>query len=277
MKPYFYLLLIPAIFILFSCTTNKIHKFPIAMQCWTFRHFTFFETLDKIDELGIKFLQAYPGQRLDSSMPDVKMGHNLSDSLMQFVKSKLNEHGIKLVSYGVVGFENNEVSMRQVFDFAKNMGIEIIVTEPKFDDYSLIEKMVKEYNIKIAIHNHPLPSKYALPETVLEHITGLDNRIGACADTGHWLRTSVVPLDALKMLTGRIVDVHLKDLNEFGKKEAFDVPFGQGKADIKSVLTELSRQNYQGYLTIEYENEEEADNPSPSIAKGIEYITSLSR
>lgn len=253
----------------------RIRKFPIAVQCWTFRKFSFFETLKKVRELGVKCLQPYPGQKLSYDIPDVRFDHNLDDHQIKLVKSKLKEYGLTLVSYGVVGFENNEESMRKVFDFAKKMGIRTIVTEPEYDDYYLIERMVKEYNINIAIHNHPEPSKYARPETVLDHVKGLDGRIGSCADTGHWMRGGIKPVEALRLLKGRILDVHLKDRNEFGTEGAYDVPFGQGKANIHDILAELTLQNCHAYLSIEHENPEEVDNPSPSVKKGIEYIKSI--
>jgi len=262
-----------------AITTNyqnvNIRQFPVAMQCWTFRKFTFFETLQKVKDLGIQYLEAYPGQALSSDLPDIKFDHNLSDEQKQIVKAKLNKLGIILVNYGVVGLGKDEASMAKVFDFARQMGIKTIMTEPDFEDFPLIEKMVQKYDIQVAIHNHPRPSRYALPKTVLEHVKNLDKRIGSCADTGHWMRSGVVPVEALRLLKGRIISTHLKDLNEFGVQEAYDVPFGQGKANIHDILAELTLQNFQGYLTIEYENEQEANNPSPSIKKGIEYIRSI--
>lgn len=253
----------------------RIKKLPIALQCWTFRKFTFFETLEKAKELGIKYLQPYPGQTLSADTPDVKFDHNLDEDLIKLVKNKLNEYGLALVSYGVVDFENTEENMGKVFDFAKEMGIKTIVTEPESDDPSLLEHMVKKYDINIAIHNHPEPSKYFHPETVLNYTQALDERIGSCADTGHWMRAGINPVEALRLLEGRIIDVHLKDRNKFGTEEAFDVPFGQGEANIHDILAELTLQNYSGYLVIEHENPDDADNPSPAVKKGIEYIKSI--
>lgn len=278
--------------VLFSCTKKdqteskiekvttdyqsvKIKPFPIAVQCWTFRKFTFFETLEKVKALGIKYLEAYPGQTLSSDQPDLRFDHNLSDDQLQTVKEKLNEMGIKLVNYGVVDLGRDEVSMTKVFDFAKKMGITTIMAEPEFDDFPLVEKLVQQYDIKVAVHNHPQPSRYALPDTVLKYVKNLDKRIGSCADTGHWLRSGVVPVEALRLLKGRILSTHLKDLNEFGVREAYDVPFGQGVANIHDILAELTLQDYKGYLVVEHENEAEALNPSPSIAKGLEYIRSI--
>jgi len=253
----------------------RIKKFPFAVQCWTFRKFSFFEALQKTKDLGIEFVQAFSGQILEKNNEKVKFDHNMPDDQIDRVKKKLEELGITLVSYGVVNFGNKEDEMQNIFEFAKKMGIQTIVTEPGYDDYSLIEKFAKEYRINIAIHNHPIPSKYARPETVIYRIDGLDPRIGAGADTGHWMRSGVNPLEALRTLKGRIQDVHLKDLNAFGTKDAFDVPFGEGKANVHDVLAELTLQDYAGFLTIEYEREEEAENPSPSIQKGLEYIKSI--
>jgi sugar phosphate isomerase/epimerase len=253
----------------------RIKKFPFAVQCWTYRRFSFFEALQKIKDLGISYVQPYPGQVLDKNDPNLRFDHNLADDQIEAVKKRLDESGLSLVSYGVVNFENNEESIRKVFEFAKKMGIPTIVTEPGYDDYSLIDKMVKKYSINVAIHNHPIPSKYARPETVIYRVDGLDPRIGACADTGHWMRSGVNPVEALRALKGRIQDVHLKDLNEFGIKEAYDVPFGQGKAHIQDILAELTVQDYAGYISIEYEKEEDANNPSPAIREGMEYVKSI--
>jgi sugar phosphate isomerase/epimerase len=250
----------------------RIREFPVAMQCWTFREFSFYETLDKVQALGIRYLEAYPGQRLYPDQPDLKMNHLLGEEELLKVREALKERGLALVSYGVVNFENTEEGMRPVFEFAKTMGMRTIVTEPDYDDFTLLEQMAQEYRIDVAVHNHPDPSKYAHPQTVLDHVEGLDRRIGSCADTGHWMRTGVSPLEALKLLEGRIKAVHLKDLNAFGDKEAHDVPYGKGKASIREILAELTRQNYRGFLTVEYENPEESLNPEPSIRKGLDYV-----
>jgi sugar phosphate isomerase/epimerase len=253
----------------------RIQKFPMAIQCWTFRKYSFMETLERAKALGIDFIQSYPGQVLKPDEPEVVFDHNLSEENIQWVIAQLRERGQSLIAYGVVDFENTEEDMRKVFDFAKTLGILTVVTEPDFDDLSLLERIVKEYDINVAIHNHPTPSKYAKPEAVLERIEVLDKRIGACVDTGHWMRSGVNPLVGLRLLEGRIIDVHLKDLDVFGAKEAEDVPSGQGKANVHDILAELTRQNFRGYLAVEYEKEADALDPSPAIRQGIAYIKSI--
>lgn len=253
----------------------RIRTMPFAVQAWTFHNFTFFETLEKVHDLGIANVEAYSGQPLSADMPGVVFGPDMTQEQFQLVRSKLRETGIRLVGYGVVNFANNEESMRKVFDFARQLRIGVIMTEPAWDDWSLLDQMVKEYNIKIAIHNHAIPNKYARPETVYAQIVDLDPRIGICPDTGHWMRSGINPVAALTMFEGRIHNVHLKDLNEFGSNDAYDVPFGSGKGNIRDILALLTTMDYRGYLTIEHENEAELENPSPSIRKGLDYVAGI--
>ncbi len=257
----------------------RIVRFPIAMQCWTYRKYTFYEAIEKTQALGIKYLQAYPGQVLSADEKDVLFDHKLNETQIKSIKEKLAAAGLEVTSYGVVDpseMGRTEESMRQVFDFAKKMGIRTIVAEPADGDFPILDKLVKEYDINIAIHNHAIPSKYAKPETVLAAIKGLDERIGASADTGHWMRSGIRPTDALGLLSGRIIDVHLKDLNDFGMgKNVVDVPFGQGKANIHDILAELTIQNYAGTLAVEYENEAEVMTPEPAVCKSLAYLKSI--
>lgn len=253
----------------------RIKKFPVAVQCWTFRRFSFFQTLDKVKSLGIRYLQPYPGQKMGAEMPGIRFDHNLTDEQVNKIRQRLEDDGLSLVGYGVVIFANDEEEMDRIFAFARRMGTRTIVTEPEFDGFSGLERMVKKYGVQVAIHNHPEPAKYARPETVLSRVQGLDDRIGACADTGHWMRSGIDPVEAIRMLRGRVLDVHLKDLNVFGQKDARDVPFGQGRAGIRAILAELTLQNFGGFLTVEHENTDDADNPSPPILEGLEYIRSI--
>ncbi len=255
----------------------RIKKMKFAMQTYTFRKFSFAEALEKTKALGIHYIEAYPGQRLRPDLPrEVVFSHTMSEEHKTWAKNELVRQGLKLVAYGVVNFDSTEKSMRAVFDFARQMGIEVINTEPAFRNWQPLEKMVREYNIKVSIHNHPLPSRFALPQSVLDKVKGLDYRIGSGMDTGHWMRSGWEPLKAMALLRGRIIHAHLKDLDLFNDaKNAADVPFGSGKANIKGILEELTRLDYDGYLSIEHEREDESANPSPNIARGLAYVKSI--
>ncbi|MBM3789060.1 MAG: DUF1080 domain-containing protein [Acidobacteria bacterium] len=253
----------------------RIKKFPIAVQCWTFRKFTFFDTLQKVRALGVGAIQAYPGQPLGTDLPGVRFDHSMTGEAIEKVRAGLKAAGVQVVAYGVVDLGTTEESMRHVFDFARKLGIRTIVTEPAEDGLDSLEKLVQETGVRIAIHNHPEPSKYARPETVLQIVRGRDERIGSCADTGHWMRGMVDPREALKFLEGRIVDVHLKDRSGLGVSGVDDVPWGSGRARIRDLLAELTLQDYGGYLTVEYENEQEAGDPGPAVDASIRYVNSI--
>ena len=254
----------------------RIKSFPFASEAWTFRKFTFVETLAKLKELGVGALEAYPGQDLAAEFPNAVFSEEMTDEQVAFVKQALKASGVTLYGYGVVNIGATEAGMRKVFEFARKMGIRVIVCEPADDDFTLLEKLVKEYNVKIAIHNHPAPSKYNLPETVFAHVDGKDPRIGSCADSGHWMRGMTDPREAFKLLQGRILDVHLKDRSDFGTaKGVDDVPWGSGKGTIRDLLAELTLQDYDGYLTMEYENESEVGDPMPAFRESIAYVKSV--
>jgi len=229
-------------------------EWKLAIQAWTFNGFTLFETIDMAKEAGVKYLEMFPGQKLSKEEAGVGVDHNSPPEVLAKVKDKLDKAGIKVVCYGVVGLGKDEAENRKVFEFAKKMGIETIVSEPDRGCFDLLDKLTEEYKINVALHNHPKPSPYWNPDTVLDAVKGHSKRIGSCADTGHWMRSGVVPLDAVKKLEGRIVSSHLKDLNEFGKNDAHDVPWGTGKGNVKAILAELHRQGFKGVFSIEYEH-----------------------
>ena len=257
-------------------TSVRIKNFPFASEAWTFRKFTFAETLKKLQELRVGAVEAFPGQALATEFPGARFDEKMTDDQVAFVKEALKAAGVTLYGYGVVDIGTTEESMRKVFDFARKMGIRVLVCEPADDDFTLLGKLVGEYNIKIAIHNHPAPAKYNLPETVFSHVDGKDPRIGSCADSGHWMRGMTDPREAFKLLAGRILDVHLKDRTDFGTaKGVDDVAWGSGKGSIRDLLAELTLQDYDGYLTMEYENESEVGDPMPAFRKSIAFVKSI--
>ena len=240
----------------------------LGVQAYSFNRYTFFEAVDKAKQLQVKYIEAYPGQRLSKDLPKVRTSHDMSAEHMAVMKKKLDDAGIKVVCYGVVGLSKNEAQSRKVFAWCKKMGIETINSEPAFDAFDTIEKLCKEYNIQVGIHNHPKASRYWNPDTVLKVCKGRSKLIGACADTGHWMRSGVNPVEALKKLEGRIVSFHFKDLNKFGG--GHDVPWGTGKGDVKAMLAEVKRQGVRAVFSVEYEHN--WTNSVPEIAQCVAYF-----
>jgi sugar phosphate isomerase/epimerase len=245
----------------------------IGCQAYTFNQFTLFEAIEKTASAGGSVIEFFPGQKLSKEEPNVSWDHNASAETIQKVKAKLAKHHITAVNYGVVGVPNDEEQARKLFGFAKEMGLRAITTE-SVDAIDTIEKMVKEYDIMVGFHDHPKRAddpNYRMwdPNYILSVVKDRDARIGSCADTGHWVRSNLHPVDCLRILQGRIISSHLKDLNEMGPN-AHDVPYGTGVSDIPAILDELKRQGFAGNISIEYEYHWQTS--VPEVAQCIGFV-----
>lgn len=252
---------------------HKVNGFAIGCQAYTFNRFTVYEAIEKTASAGGKVIEFYPGQKLSPAEPETKWDHNASPETIAKVKAKLKEHGLIAVAYGVVGLSKDEAECRKVFEFAKKMDIRVINTE-SVDAIDTFEKLVKEYDIKVGFHDHPKREQdpdYKMwdPNYILSVVKDRDPRIGSCADTGHWMRSGLNPVDCLRILKGRIMSSHLKDLNAFVRL-AHDMPYGTGKADVSAILTEFKAQGFDGPISIEYEYHWE--NSLPEVTQCIDYV-----
>ncbi len=247
----------------------------LGVQCFSFNKLTFTETVDKVHELGLKYVEAMPFGLLSPDHRDVATNEKMAPEYRQMMKDKLSAAGVKLVNYGVVTPPNDEVAWRKVFDFAKDMGIETITAEPTADALDLVAKLCDEYEINVAIHNHPIPSAYWNPQAVLDAVKGRTKRMGSCADVSHWQRSGLDVVECLKLLEGRILGFHFGEVDgvmaaEFAKKReglALDDPnfptmvahvrgipnvvYGTGPADMHAWLAEIRRQKFSGVFSIE--------------------------
>lgn len=237
----------------------------LGLQAYSFNGFTFFEAVDMNAALGLHVIEAFPGQRINGNS-DAKMGPDMSPEVRKEVLKKLSDSGVKLANFGVGAYD------RKHFEFAKEMGIETLVSEPNKADFEAINKLCDEFGVNLAIHNHPKPSIYWSPESVLEVVKGCGKRVGACADTGHWPRSGLVPLDCIKQLKGRIISFHFKDLNKMGPG-AEDVEWGTGVCNVKGMLQEIFNQGFQGVFSIENEHLwDKRDEKLAEIAKSIAFF-----
>jgi sugar phosphate isomerase/epimerase len=230
--------------------------FALGCQAWTFNNYTVMEAIQKTAEAGGKVIEFYPGQKFSTEKPDLKFDHNATGEMIAAVKAQLKKYNIRAVNYGVVGIPKDEAEARKIFEFARNFELYGITTE-SVDAIDTIEKLVKEYDIRVGFHDHPRQPDnpdYRMwdPNYILSIVKDRDPRIGSCADVGHWVRSGLDPVACLKILDGRIISSHLKDLNE-KSPDAHDVPYGTGVSDIPGILNELKRQNFVGNISIEYE------------------------
>ncbi len=236
----------------------------MSIHAYTFRKFSIFECIDKTAALGLTHMSLSGSVSLDGTNSITTV--QLSDKDAAAIKKAATDKGITLVNIGVVQLPPDEAKSRKVFEFAKKMGIDTLVAEPVPAALDTVEKLCKEYNIKVAIHNHPKPNHYWNPETVLEAVNGRTPLMGACADTGHWLRSGLDPVECLKKLEGRVITLHFKDLvpdeakaqakapatgkkkKQSESKAMHDVPWGTGVGNLKEQLAELKRQHFHGAI-----------------------------
>jgi len=242
----------------------------LAVHSYTFRKFSIDDAIAKTAALGVHYMSISGSVNFvgTNSVPTT----SLSEADQQALLDKLKAAGIspKFVNMGVVQLPPDEAKCRKVFEFAKKFGIDTLVAEPPTASLDIVEKLCKEYNIKVAIHDHPKGhSIYWNPEAVLAAIKGRTPLMGACADVGHWMRSGLDPVECLKKLDGHIICLHFKDLNEADPK-AHDVPWGTGIGQTKALMAELKRQHFHGAFCVEYEYNWE--NSQPEIAQSVKFF-----
>lgn len=229
-------------------------NWKIGVQFWTFHEFSFEQSLKRMDSTGLSYIEIYPGQRLWDGADDA-MGPGLSVEKMSRLKQLIREHHLRITSFGVVICEKPE-EWEPNFLFAKQLGIPIITAEPLERDLALVDKLAARYQIRVAIHNHPQPSLYWHPDSVLKVIKKYP-RFGACVDVGHWVRCGMDVAKNLQKLQGHIIGFHFKDVTPdktIQTPQVFnDTILGRGNCDILNTLSTLKRQGFKGYFAIEHE------------------------
>jgi sugar phosphate isomerase/epimerase len=180
--------------------------------------------------------------------------------------------GIKLHAAGTIYFEKDEdADIRAKFEYCKRAGIPVIVAgDPAPETLPRIEKFVREYEIRFAIHNHgPEDKLWHSPLDVLTAVKGLDPRIGCCIDVGHTVRAGTDVVQAIREVGPRLFNVHMKDLTDFQDKES-QAAVGEGKMPVPKIFQALAAISYQGFVDLEYEIH--PDDPMPGVLASFAYM-----
>ena len=211
-------------------------------------------------------------QRVDLKYICFKSFHLALDSTpaeIEAVVAKVKEAGLTLYAGGVISM-NKEPDVHQAFDYAKAAGMKVIVGSPAPGLLPLINEKVKQYDIKVAIHNHgPTDKLYPTPASAYEKIKDFDKRIGLCIDIGHTQRAGVDPSDSAMKFADRLLDVHIKDVSA-ATAEGDTVEIGRGVIDIPKFLKTLLEIKYSGIVA--FEHEKDADDPLPGLAESVGYV-----
>ena len=187
---------------------------------------------------------------------------------------KFKKNGIIIYAAGMITMKT-EQDIDRAFDYAKNIGVGMIIASPDIFLLKYLEQKVVESNIKIAIHNGgPEDKWYPTPKAVFDNIKNYDNRIGLCFDTGHAQRAGINPIEAYNQYAARVLDIHIKDV-EAAKADAQEVELGRGIIDIPALVSSLYKHSYSGRCSIEYQKN--LDEPLEGIAESVGYFRGVCR
>ena len=203
------------------------------------------------------------------SLKEFHLPLNSNAEKISEVKSKLKDAGINIYTVGVIYMKSKE-AVDQAFQYAKNVGVDMIVGVPNYELLEYAEEKVKEHNIKLAIHNHgPEDKLYPSPKDIYDRIKNMDARMGLCIDIGHALRAGTLPEKAIREYKDRLFDLHIKDVNS-SAKDAKAIEIGRGAIDFAAVIESLRKVKFQGVCSIEFEKD--MSDPLAGIAESVGFF-----
>jgi len=233
----------------------------LGVASYSFRKFNRTQAIQMLKELGTPYLNVKDFHlKLDSTPEEIEAA-----------KKEFANAGVQLVGCGNVSFQKaDDADIKRKFEYAKEAGFPLIVCAPTHETLPMLEKYVKQYNIKIAVHNHgPEDKNFPTPQSVLAAVKNLDPRCGLCMDIGHTSRTGANIVDSIAEAGPRLLDMHTKDLADPMVKES-QVAVGEGKLPIKQIFAQLVKMKYKGCVNLEYEIQE--SDPLPGMKKSFAYM-----
>ncbi|HTM51941.1 MAG TPA: sugar phosphate isomerase/epimerase [Bryobacteraceae bacterium] len=232
----------------------------LGLATYSLRKFSRSQAIAMIKELGVASL----------SVKELHLRYSDSPEALAAGRKEFDDAGLELVSGGVVvTYKEDDGRLRSYFDYAKICRFPMLIMMPTARQLPLIEKLVQEYGVRVAIHNHgPEDKNFPTPDSAYQAIRGLDHRIGLCVDVGHTARTGANVLESIERCAGRMVDMHIKDLRDTGGHT--DCEVGRGVLPIPAILKLLHRLKFQGNIALEYEAD--PDNPLAGIRASLAYM-----
>ncbi|HCO93372.1 MAG TPA: xylose isomerase [Phycisphaerales bacterium] len=234
-------------------------KFELGLASYTLRQFKLEETLAMTKRVGLKNI----------CFKSMHLPLDSTPAQIRATVQKVKDAGLNLYGGGVISMKK-EGQINQAFDYAKAAGMKVTIAAPSPEMLPMIEKKVKQYDIKVAIHNHgPGDDLFPTPAVALKHIRNLDKRIGMCHDIGHTKRYGSDPIAETRLCGDRLHDVHIKDVSA-ANKNGHGVEIGRGVIDIPKFLRTLIKMDYDGIVSFEYEKD--AKDPLAGLAESVGYV-----
>jgi sugar phosphate isomerase/epimerase len=239
---------------------DPFHGLKMGLTSYTWRNFKLEQAISMTKEVGAKYI----------SLKEVHLPLKSTPEQRHEARKKVEDAGLTLMGGGVIYFKNNEEEIRNVFEYAKDAGMATIVCSPDPEALDNVEKMVKKYDLKIAIHNHgPTDKKYPSPLDVMRLVKDRDSRMGVCMDVGHTVRIGVDPIDAIRQCTSRLYEFHMKDVTA-ATPQGKPTEVGKGVIDVVGVLRALVKIKWPYHVALEYEVK--ADDPLPGVMESFAYM-----
>ncbi len=243
----------------------------LGLQSWTCRNMNFDEVVAFATKHGIKHLQLIASH--------IDPNGTKEESLRK--KAILDQKGLVVYTFGVARTTLDKEENRKLFEFARLMGIKMIVVEPRdMKEWDNLEALVKEYDIKLAIHNHNLNTVYGDPATVKKILAERDARIGVCLDVGWITAAGFDAAEVLRGYNGRVFDMHFKDKTTEtvdGKVVPVDTEIGKGKANYAGLFAEIKKSKWSGVLAIETDSKAFASDPNRLVAEAKAYFAQMTK
>jgi sugar phosphate isomerase/epimerase len=240
--------------------------FRIGIQTYTFRNFPAEKALQMAHELGLSTAETFQAHFPSNSSPR-------QIAALRNTAAKL---GIAILSHGVNPFTKDHEANRRWFEFARSAGLRNITADPTEDAFDSLDKLVAEYDIRIAIHNHGPGARYDKVADVLNAIKNRHPHIGACADLGHYIRSAEDPVRAIHLFKGRLFGVHLKDFAE-QKARTQGVILGRGHLDVDGVFKALRQVDFPADACLAIEYEEKPENPYDDVKECVAIANAAAR
>ncbi len=236
------------------------HGLKLGITTYTLRKFSLDQAVAMTQEAGLKYI----------SLKDMHLPLKSTRVERQEAHKKLEEAKLVLMGGGVISIKNNEQQIREVFEYARDAGMPTIICSPEPTALDTVERVAREFDIRIAIHNHgPGDKLYPSPLDALRHVKDRDARMGCCMDVGHTVRNGEDPVAAIEKCSSRLHDFHMKDVTAAQDKGAA-IEVGKGVIDIPGVLKALLRIKYRYHVALEYEAH--ADDPMPGVKASVTYL-----
>jgi sugar phosphate isomerase/epimerase len=246
-----------------SRTDNPL-PVQLGLASYTFRNFNREQLIGFMKRLNIAALNA---KNVKDHLPDDPQEE--ARAMQDYAAA-----GIKLHAAGAIYFSKDEdADIRSKFEYCKRAGISVIVAGgPAIETLPRLERFVKDYDIRIAIHNHGPEDRWPSPLDVLKAVEKLDSRIGCCIDVGHTELAGIDVVQAIHAAGTRLFNVHIKDMTDF-QSEKSEVPVGKGIMPIREIFQALIATKYNGFVDMEYEPD--ADNPMPGVAESFAFMRGM--